>query len=397
MKLLVYSHFFAPSIGGVETIVLSLAKGLADLEGERFDVTVATQTPAGQFPDNSLPFKVVRQPGVFQLGKLICGSDVVHLSGPSLLPMIIAKLAGKPLVIEHHGFQTICPNGQMLLERQGTPCPGHYMAGRYQECLRCNSAQGWVASLRLWLLTFVRRFFSTKASVNIVPTAWLGSMLHLPRITQVPHGIAVSQVRAASVCTDPAVVAFQGRLVTTKGVKLLLEAARELRNQNREFQMLIIGDGPERDRLEEAVRQYRLSDSVHLLGGVSSDELATVLNRASMVVVPSVGGEVFGLVILENMARSLPVIASDLGAFIEVMGDTGLTFRTGDARDLATTVIKLLNTPELGARLGQRARQRAIELYSVESMIKAHSRLYWGLLAAAGPAAHRDAWQKIKS
>ena len=128
MKLLLYSHFFAPSVGGVETIVLSLARGLAELRkpsgDPEFEVSLATQTAADKFDDTSLPFHVVRQPSLIHLWDLIRASDVVHVAGPALAPMFLGFLARKPVVVEHHGFQTICPNGQLLIEPRGHPVPG---------------------------------------------------------------------------------------------------------------------------------------------------------------------------------------------------------------------------------------------------------------------------------
>ena len=86
MKLLLYSHFFAPSIGGVETIVMSLARGLAELRSAdgapEFDVTLVTQTPRDSFDDAAPPFRVVRQPGFGKLLTLIRESGVVHVAGP---------------------------------------------------------------------------------------------------------------------------------------------------------------------------------------------------------------------------------------------------------------------------------------------------------------------------
>src|SRR5208283_1449028 len=85
-QVLMYSHAFAPKIGGVETIVMSLAKGLAGLKepdgaaGAR--VTVITNTPRGRFDDESLPFQVVRQPSLRNLARLIRATDVIHLAGP---------------------------------------------------------------------------------------------------------------------------------------------------------------------------------------------------------------------------------------------------------------------------------------------------------------------------
>ncbi len=382
MKLLIYSHFFAPSVGGVETLVLSLARGLAGLRTSggdpEFEITLATQTSADGCDDRSLPFRVARQLSPIQLWDLIRASDVVHVAGPALWPLILGLLARKPVVIEHHGFQTICPNGQLLIEPAGTPCPGHFMAGRHGECLRCNAGQGWIASRKLWLLTFVRRFLCGRVSSNIAPTAWLGGLLQLPRVIAIPHGlefIAAPIAYSAAALQHP-VIAFQGRLVTTKGVGVLFEAARTLLAQNRGFELLIIGDGPERGALDRLSQEPPLAGRVRFAGRLVGEQLDSALARASVVVVPSVGGEVFGLVVAENMSRGLPVITSDLGAFVEVLGEGGLTFRTGDAPALAAELARILDDPALSARLGHSARERAIKFCDFRRMLEAHAQVY---------------------
>jgi hypothetical protein len=80
MKLLIYSHFFAPNIGGVENIVMSLARGLAELRSERgnakFQITLVTETPVGSFDDLLLPFRVFRHPNFWALCKLLWRADV---------------------------------------------------------------------------------------------------------------------------------------------------------------------------------------------------------------------------------------------------------------------------------------------------------------------------------
>jgi glycogen synthase len=382
MKLLIYSHFFAPSVGGVETLVLSLARGLAGLRtpsgDPEFEITLATQTQVEKFEDGSLPFRVVRQPNLIQVWDLIRASDVVHVAGPALAPMILGLLARKPVVVEHHGFQTICPNGQLLIEPAGTPCPGHFMAGRHGECLRCNSGQGWMASRKLWLLTFARRFLCRHVSSNITPTAWLGGLVQLPRVVAIPHGlefIAAPVACPASASHSP-VIAFQGRLVTTKGVAILFDAARILLAQNCTFELLVIGDGPERASLERLSQSAPLAGHVRFAGRLLSAELDAALGRASVVVVPSLGGEVFGLVVAENMLRGLPVITSDLGAFVEVLGKGGLTFRTADAAALAQELRRILDDPALAARLATIARQRALEYCDFRQMLESHARVY---------------------
>jgi glycosyltransferase involved in cell wall biosynthesis len=380
-KLLIYSHFFAPSVGGVETLVLSLARGLAGLRttsgNPEFEITLATQTPADKSDDESLPFRIFRQPNLIQLWDLIRASNVVHVAGPALAPVILGLLARKPVVIEHHGFQTICPNGQLLIEPAGTPCPGHFMAGQHDECLRCNSGQGWLASCKLWLLTFVRRFLCRRVSSNITPTAWLGELVRLPRIIAIPHGLEVIAPLAHPASTSrPPVIAFQGRLVTTKGVVVLLEAARLLVEQNRDFKLLVIGDGPERTSLERLSQEAALAGRVRFVGRLQGSALEVALADASIAVVPSLGGEVFGLVVAENMSRGLPVVTSDLGAFVEVLGKGGVTFRTGDAVDLARELSRIFDDPALAARLGPSARQRALEFCDFRRMLEAHASVY---------------------
>ena len=381
MKLLIYSHFFAPSIGGVETIVLSLARGLAERRGPKgsseFEVTLVTQTFKGNFDDGTLSFRVVRQPTLLQLWRFIRSSDIVHVAGPALVPLILSWLGRRPAIIEHHGFQTICPNGQLVIEPQGLPCPGHFMAGHHGECLRCNSGQGLLVSWELWLLTFLRRFLSAQASANITPTQWLGGLLDLPRLTTIPHGLnAGPAIRRAASSSGTPVIAFMGRLVTSKGVLLLLKAAKILQKQGRRLGLLIIGDGPERTSLEQFARDSQIAAQVRFAGRLDGDQLEAALAQVAAVVVPSLGGEVFGLVIAENMLRGLPVVVSDLGALVEVLGGTGLTFRTGDAADLASTLARLLDDPANGHRLAQLARQRALELFDYERMIQSHARHY---------------------
>jgi len=380
MRLLLYSHFFAPSVGGVETIVASLAAGLAELRtaagAAEFELTLATQTPAGDFDDTSLPFRVARQPGAMELRRLIRSSDVVHVAGPAILPLALALLGSKPVVVEHHGFQTICPNGQLLIEPSGSPCPGHFMAGRHRECWRCNSRQGWLRSRKLWLLTFVRRLLCRYAAANVTPTKWLGSLLELPRVEPIAHGLVALPPRVRVPTPASPVFVFLGRLVTTKGVRLLVDAATLLAKKQRSFGLVIIGDGPERASLEQFVRGSVLASQVRFTGRLRGADLEAALATASAVVVPSLGGEVFGLVVAENMQRGLPVVASDLGAFVEVLGDCGVTFRTGDAGALAEALDVLLNDPQRAQSLGEGAARRAGQLYSLSAMINAHGALY---------------------
>jgi glycogen(starch) synthase len=392
MKLLIYSHFFSPSIGGAETVVVSLARGLAETRSRSgsplYDITLVTQTPADNSADFQLPYRVIRQPSRDVLQKLIREADLVHVAGAAIPPILKALLCRKPVVVEHHGFQTICPTGQLFQEPQNIPCPGHFMNGNHSLCLRCRTSGNFRSSLRIWLLTFVRRLLCQRATVNIVPTAWLGNQLRLSRTEIVAHGLPPSPplVRIRGAGETPSIL-FIGRLVTTKGVGLLLEAAHILQQEKRVFALLVVGAGPERLDLESRVRGLQLSSRVQFLGHLPQEQLDSLLEKAAAVVVPSLGGEVFGMVVAENMLRGVPVLASDLGAFVEVLGNAGLTFRTGDAADLAAKISHILEDSALGTRLAEAAHQRVQEIFTEQRMIEAHSRIYqrlWGAASASG-------------
>ena len=387
MRLLLYSHFFAPSVGGVESIVLSLAEGLAEIrtaEGvNEFELTLVTQTPGEDFDDHVLPFRVFRQPSLAQLLKIIRSSDIVHIAGPSLSPLFLGLLSRRPVVIEHHGFQTICPTGQLVIEPSRTPCPGHFMAGHHLECLHCRSNNDWLASWKVWSSTFVRRFLCSRVAANIMPTEWLSGLVHLPNAVSIPHGVEmVVHGPDFPRLSKPPRIIFQGRLVTTKGLPVLLEAANILRSENREFEILVIGDGPERAASQELAEKLQLSSCVHFAGRIAPADLDSSFAEASIVVVPSLGGEVFGLVLAENMSRGLPVVASDLGSFAEVLGDAGLTFRVGDAKDLVQQIVRLIDDSALSSALRGRGRRRISERYPRIQMIEAHAQLYRRLRCA---------------
>lgn len=133
----------------------------------------------------------------------------------------------------------------------------------------------------------------------------------------------------------------------------------------------------------------QLGSHVRFLGRLAEEQVMAFAAQAVAVVVPSLGGEVFGMVVAENMVLGLPVIASDLGAFVEVLGGTGQLFRTGDAADHALQMGRILDDPALGQRFAAAARQRIQETFAEQRMIEGHSRIYQELRRTA-TAVHTD-------
>lgn len=382
-KLLLYSYDWAPLVGGVQTVTTDLARGVCDWSKthpeEAWEVTLVTQTPSEGMDDSSFPFSIVRRPGLLRLRRIMSAADVVHLAAPTALPLFLARLLRKPLAIEHHGFQACCPNGLLFFEPTQSPCPEHFMAGRYRKCVACNRAgAGLPRTISLLGMTQLRRWMCNWGGINIVPTAWLGTVLRLRNTVTVYHG--VPEVRTGHTPQNsPAVIAFQGRLVSTKGVSILLAAVRQLQSEGLDFHLRIIGDGPERATLESQAGKLR-PGTVSFVGYVPPEQFERVLADVSIVVTPSLGGEVFGLVVAENMLRSKALVVSDIGALKEVVGEAGLVAPTGSSSELATALRRLLENPAQASALGARARERAMATFQIDKMVEKHLEIYGMLL-----------------
>jgi glycosyltransferase involved in cell wall biosynthesis len=384
VKIVIYTHSFAPQIGGLETIVFSLAQGLARIPPTEAisvpEVILVTATPAREMDDAALAFRVVRQPTAGELVRLLWGADVVHLAGPAFFPLFLGWLMRKRIVVEHHAVQTVCPNGQLFYEPDQSPCPGHFIAARHLECLRCNVKWGRIASFKMWLLTFPRRRLCEMISANVTPTAWLSNVLRLPRTTRILHGLPLVVIsRPLSHAADPPTFVFLGRLVGTKGAEILISAARKLKQQGCTFRVKIIGDGPEREILEHKAALGGLSGCTEFLGYLRDRPLEEALAGAVAVVMPSLAGETFGLVAAENMLRGRLVIASNIGPLREVVGEAGLLFPPGDEIALMHCMQQALEDGPSIAVLRQKALERAMILFDEGLMVRQHLSLYGDL------------------
>jgi glycosyltransferase involved in cell wall biosynthesis len=397
MKLLIYTNFFLPQPGGTQTVVLDLAREFSKRTVERpgtepIEVTVATQESRAWSEDGAQPYRIVRAPSFGELRRLIHDADLVHLAGPALTPLMLCVWARKKFVVEHHAFLVSCPNGQYYYEPQPSLCSGHFMAGNYSECVRCNShVVGTKKALVQLPLTGLRRWLCNRAAINILPTEWLGTLLKLDRMETIHHGISDTSGNAPAISSPAAeqstpVFAFQGRLVPTKGIRVLLDAVYKLQAAGRAFSMKIIGGGDAAELEALKAAAARSGASVEFLGHVPDAQLPAALAGVSAMIMPSLAGEVFGLVAAENMLRGKLVIVSDLGSLKEVVGDAGLVFRNGDSADLADKMKRVVDDPGLVATLGNRALNRARTAFDLDTMVERHIEIYRSVL---GPGASK--------
>jgi glycosyltransferase involved in cell wall biosynthesis len=162
------------------------------------------------------------------------------------------------------------------------------------------------------------------------------------------------------------VVGFFGRLVEEKGVRVLIDAVRDLDGTR----LLIVGDGPLRAEIERSAPQARLT------GAMPHHQAIELLAAIDLLVLPSLTTptwkEQFGHVLIEAMACAAPVIGSNSGAIPEVIGDAGLIFPEGDAAALREAIVSLQVNPTRRAELGQAGRTRVLAHFTHDRIAAAN-------------------------
>jgi glycosyltransferase involved in cell wall biosynthesis len=164
-------------------------------------------------------------------------------------------------------------------------------------------------------------------------------------------------------------VVFAGRVVRPKGVDVLIRAAAAV--EGAEF--VLCGDGRDVDRMTALAARLGIADRVHFSGWLDAGALAQQLADASVVVVPSLWPEPFGLVGIEGFAAGRPAVASATGGIGDWLTDgvSGLAVPPADVRALAGALAELLDDPERQRRMGEAGRETVEARFTVEHHVRA--------------------------
>lgn len=303
MKILFYSPAFLPNLGGLELLVGELA---ARFQRAGHEVAVVTTTP-GDGRD-SFPFRVVRRPSTRELLRWTRWCDVYHQANVSLRGLWPLLLVRRPWVVSHHSWYC-----------------------------RTDGRIAWPDRLKRYLL----RFAAASISVSRAVADDLGTPSSV-----IPNPYRDDLFRRLPGVGRAGDLVFVGRLVSDKGVDVLLDALALLAAEGLRPGLTVVGAGPERTRLEEQARRLGIEGQVDFLGTRTGEDLVKILNRHRILVVPSRYDEPFGIVALEGIACGCVAVGSAGGGLKDAIGPCGETFRNGDAADLARILDRLLRHPE---------------------------------------------------
>ncbi len=233
---------------------------------------------------------------------------------------------------------------------------------------------------RLRVRRFLARWVREYTCVSRAIEGWLRHEVRVGRpVTQIYNGVDTDVFRPGpgdpvrSELGIPAgafVAGIVGRLDPIKDHPTLFRAFARLRESVPEARLLVVGDGPERARLEEEA-----GEGVIFLGDRA--DVPEIL-RALDVFVLSSRNEGISNTILEAMATGLPVVATDVGGNPELVleGQTGTLVPAADPAALAAALARYAGDPALGETVGQRARARAVERFSIETMVAGYETVW---------------------
>jgi len=204
------------------------------------------------------------------------------------------------------------------------------------------------------------------------------------RLTVVPVGVEVDVFRPPTLPRVPGrIVATASADVPVKGLVPLLEAVAKLRTE-RDVELVVVGRPKPGGVAAAAIERLGIADAVRFVSGVSEPDLVELFGSAEVAVVPSLY-EGFSLPAIETLACATPLVATTAGALPEVVGPDGVTalhVPPGDPEALAAAIGRVLDDPELAARLGAAGRARVVELYTWRAVAERTVEWYRSILEA---------------
>ena len=344
---LIITNDFPPRVGGIESFVSELCRLLDH------DVVVYASGSAGAAAsDHDRPFPIIRD-------------------GPLLLPTPRVAARATALLREFGSTRVIFGAAAPL----GLLAPSLRRAGAQQILGLTHGHETWwaqVPAARRLLrrigdscdhLTTISGYTERRIASGLSPSARARLLRLAPPVdVQRFRPPARPGIRSAGRCIAVA------RLIPQKGVEALLQAWRTVLDRSRSGarrELVIVGDGPLRPRLERTIQRLKLSASIRLLGALPSSGVISELQQASVFALPvrtrlaGLNPEGLGLAALEAAACGLPVIVGDSGGAPETVreGETGFVVPSGDHALLAERLILLLDNPALAQDMGARGRR----------------------------------------
>lgn len=371
MKVLQLTKFYPPVRGGIESVSYELVTGLNAL-GIPTDVlcanteirTLRETGPAGEIIVRAASFGRLLSTSmapalVGELRKLHSRYDVIHVQFPD--PM--ANLA----------LRLVTPRAKIVLHWQSDVINQKRVLKLYEPLQR------WMLERADAIVTSSEAY--AHASTWLAPYA--SKVLAIPLGIQDPPRAPETELQALRTRHAGRRLVFAlGRMTYYKGFNVLLDAVQHLDSDT----LVLVGGGGELlEPYRDEVKRRRLGDRIEFLGPLEQEQTLALFNGCDVFCLPSiVRAEAFGVVLLEAMAASRPVVTTDIPGsgvpWVNAHEVTGVNVPVSDPVALAAALRRLLADGALRERMGRASRERYLKLFTAERMVAATAELYQRLL-----------------
>ena len=304
----------------------------------------------------------------------------IHNALPGLSPSVYQTAFDLKVPVVHylHNYRMGCTNGFFL--NHGQPCErclgGNFWPAFQTACWRNSRLISGFMGLILRRVRSVGTFQNVAAWVALSQaqrSKHIAMGIPQDRIHVVPH---FYEPKGAPIPPCPnGNVLFLGRLSPEKGVDHLLRAWKLVQSKGRK--LIIAGDGPEKERLQNQARELGLAD-VEFVGFLDREQQRAVWAKTAFSVIPSIWSEPFPLTFLESWTQDRTFVANRLGAMAEVVteGKDGLLAEPFSSESLSSKIQQLINQPELCTMMGSAGKGRILNEFNRELWLSRINAVY---------------------
>ena len=375
-------------VGGAETYIFGIIKLLREQGNEVFLFSYDTEKKE---EDYSLIIKHKEKKARFLVNKFgfsrrvyselkeyikNINPDVIHLHNNYIYSnsvLLALKKSKKPVIHHVHDWGLICPTSWSVYKKSLNVCKS--VEGIQFKCLRkgCLPFHHWVS-------TYLRNKIRIKLERNVVdlfisPSIKLRDYLkdhNLGPVIWLPQFIEFEDVDVK--IPDGNILLYVGALSKNKGVEYLINAFPKIKEEIKDAKLHIVGDGPEREALEELSKGM----DVKFFGRVPHDEVLEHYKNAKLLVMPSVWMENGPFVLYEAMSSGKPVIATKRGGIVDLVRDgiNGFIVKAADSDAIAEKTIKLLKDKNLLKEFSKSSQKIIKEEFTTKKHLNYLNNLY---------------------
>ena len=286
-----------------------------------------------------------------------------HFGVEGVYALPLAKKLNIPLVTTFHGFDATCSRKRLLLSRKISWL--NYLIHRRQLRQEGN------------LFICVSNFIKSRLL-----------QLGFPENKLITHyiGVDTETIRPTTAKKTQNIILHVARLVESKGTEFLLRAFAILRQKGLQAELVIIGDGPLRQKLSALSKSLGIEKNVLFLGMQPSDQVIAWMQKSTVFCLPSIttidAAEGLGLVLLEASACQIPIVATQTGGIPEAVihGETGYLVAEKNPYALAEHLVYLIENDSACKKMGAAARQYVEKHFDLKQQTRKLEKIYSTLL-----------------